>query len=129
MSYELKLSKLREDDANELAKAQADARAKEQLAADTLADIQKQNEQDKADAQSQYEKDLAALRAGTLRLRKPWQCPADSSVPKTSPGSAQPDADAITKEQLAAEIVRLGAQYDAWIKALQDIVKSDRNIQ
>ena len=112
-----------------MAKAEADARAKEQLAADTLAGIQKQNEQDKADAQAQYEKDLAALRAGTLRLRKPWQCPADTGVPKASPGTSKPDEDAVTKEQLAAEIVRLGAEYDAWVKALQDIVKSDRSNQ
>ena len=112
-----------------MAKAEAYARAKEQLAADTLAGIQKQNEQDKANAQAQYEKDLAALRAGTLRLRKQWQCPADPGLPKTSPGAGQPDAAAITKEKLAAEIVRLGAEYDAWIKALQDIVKSDRSNQ
>lgn len=112
-----------------MANAEADARAKEQLAADTLAGIQNKYEQDKADAQSQYEKDLAALRAGNLRLRRQWQCPADSGVSKAAPGSGKPDADTVTKEQLAAEIVRLGAEYDAWIKALQDIVKSDRSNQ
>lgn len=120
---------MREEDANALAKAEADARAKEQLAADTLAGIQKQNEQDKADAQARYEKDVSDLRAGTLRLRKQWQCPSDPGMPQATAGTGKPDGDTATREQLAAEIVRLGAEYDAWVKALQDIVKADRSQQ
>jgi hypothetical protein len=50
-------------------------------------------------------------------------------MPKASTGPGKPDEDAVTKEQLAAEIVRLGAEYDAWVTALQDIVKSDRSNQ
>lgn len=126
LSASAKLSELQAHDAEELAKAQADARSKEQLAADTLAHIQAQNEQDKADAQAQYEKDVADLRSGNLRLRKQWTCPADPGVSGNPSGTGQPDAEAITREQLAAEIVRLGAEYDAWVKALQDIVKADR---
>lgn len=125
LSAAVKLSAIQADDAQALARAEADARAKEQLAADTLAHIQAQNEQDKADAQAQYEKDVADLRAGNLRLRKQWQCPSTSvSGAPASPG--EPDAAADQRNKDAADLVRNAADADAQIRALQDIVKADR---
>lgn len=128
LAYELKISKIQTADAQALATAQADARAKEQLAADTLAQIQDQYEQDKANAQADYDRTVADLRAGNLRLRKQWQCPS-TSVPGAATGSGQPDAAADQRAADAANLVRIAADADAQIKALQQIVITDRSVK
>jgi hypothetical protein len=98
------------------------------LAADTLAHIQEQNERDKANAQAQYEKDVADLRSGVIRLRRKWQCPA-TSVPGTPASPGEPDAAADDRAESAARVVRAAAEADATIRALQDIVKADRSMK
>lgn len=128
LNAQVEISKINARVESDRLKAEQEARAKEQLAADTLAHIQDQNEQDRADAQAQYEKDVADLRAGNLRLRKQWQCPS-TSVPGTTSGSGEPDAAADQRAADAANLVRIAADADAQIKALQQIVITDRSMK
>lgn len=68
---------------------------------------------------------MADLRSGALRLRKQWSCPA-TSVPGTPASSGESDAAAEQRNKDAADLVRNAADADAQIRALQDIVKADR---
>lgn len=111
-------------DATATAKAQADARAKEQAAGERQAAIEAQYLKDQQDAQAEYDRVVAALRAGELKLRQRWRCPA--SVPGIANTAGQPDAGADDGAESAARIVRAAAECDAQVKGLQSIVISDR---
>jgi hypothetical protein len=104
------------------AKFAEQAKAAEQAQAAQLSTIAQQYEQDKADAQAKADRTIADLRAGTVRLRKQWTCPAQ--VPGAAAGSAEPDADAQLREQGAGDLVRLAAEADAQIRGLQAAVKA-----
>lgn len=88
--------------------------------------IAAQYEQEKADADAQRDRELAALRTGTVRLRKLWQgCEAAAgSVPGASPSAGESDAVAELRRQAAADLVRVGAQCDAHVAGLQQIIRS-----
>ena len=80
-------------------------------------------EQDKADAQVDYNRNLADLRSGQLRLRQQWACPR---VPSIAASPASTDGDAALRQQDAANLVRLAAEADAQISGLQAVLMGER---
>lgn len=132
-----KLSALQAQDAQaiaaqeaQLAKAQADALAKQQADAQHLAVIQQTYEEDKAHAKAQSDATIAALRAGTLRLRDEWNTCAATASPgdmsKASPGRSSAPTAADLRYEDASHLVLYADQADAEIRALQATVKQDR---
>lgn len=118
-------------DATALAASDAKVIAQQQADAQHLAVIQQTHEEDLAHAKANYDSNLAALRAGTLKLRQEWSCtPAlASAVSKASVRGPSIDAAQQLREQDAATIVRYASDADAEIKALQAIVAQDRSTQ
>lgn len=110
------------------AKAEAGARAKERVAAVAMTQIQNTYyQQGVTDANAKADAVIAGLRAGTLRLRRQWAgCEAAASVSASSARVVSADAAAARRAESAAAIVRVGADADAQIRALQAIVKLDR---
>jgi len=100
------------------------AREAEQKQAQGFAAIAAHYEQDKAHAQSQADRVIADLRAGTLRLRRTWQCAPAAGVPETAAGAGQPDGDATLRAESAAAIVRIGAECDAQVRGLQAALRA-----
>jgi hypothetical protein len=115
----------------EMARAESElvkqARETERRHAADLARIAEQHEQDKRDAEAAYERDVAGLRAGNLRLQNRWRgCEATARVSGAAAGSAEPDAAARDREESAARIVRAAREADDWIKRLQDVIRAER---
>lgn len=115
----------------EMARAEADLQAKyrkaEQDKATALAGVAQQNEQDRADAQDAYERDVANLRAGNLRLQQRWQASESTCrVSGAAASAAVADAAAADREASAARIVRAARDADAQIRGLQAVVREDR---
>ena len=70
---------------------------------------------------------IAGLRAGTLRLREQWRgCTAAAGVPGTAASTAGPDAAAEQRSEGARDLVRIAAEADAQIRALQAVIRADR---
>lgn len=109
----------------ERARQQEAARANERRHAEELNAIAARYEQEKADAEAQRERELAALRDGSVRLRKLWQgCEAAAgSVPGASPSAVESDAVAELRRQAAADLVRVGADCDAHVRGLQQVIR------
>ena len=122
------VSSLKAADAQALAQSQAQARAQEQAADQRQATAKAIYEKDKADAKAHYDSDVAALRAGTLKLRSEWSCtPAlAASVQSAAASGSSHDAAADQRDQDAATLVRIAADGDAQIRYLQGVVASDR---
>jgi hypothetical protein len=118
-------------DAIELAASDAKVIVQQQADAQHLAVIQQTHEEDLAHAKANYDSNLAALRAGTLKMRKEWSCtPAlASAVSKAAAGGPSTDAAAQLRFQGASDLVRNDDTADAEIKALQAIVAQDRSTQ
>lgn len=109
------------------AKAEAEAREQEQASATRMASIEAQHAQEMQHAKQDADAVIAGLHAGNLRLREQWRgCEAAAGVPSTSASSGQPDAAADDRAASAAAIVRAADEADATIRALQAIVKADR---
>ena len=90
-----------------------------------LAAIAEAHEQDKRNAEAAYQRDVADLRAGNVRLQNRWRgCVATSEA--IASGAAEPDAAARDREESAARIVRAAREADDCIKRLQDVIRSDR---
>lgn len=106
----------------------ADARAKELANAKANAETKAKYEKELQDAQDKADRTIADLRAGTLRLRKQWQCPAIASAGVSTPaaGGSVAAGSADDRDQSAGRIVRAAAEADAQIRALQRIVIEDR---
>jgi hypothetical protein len=116
------------------AKAKADAEQREAAMRDAYNNLAHRYEQDKSDAQTQHDRDVAALRDGTLRLQDKWAC---SNLPSATVRSRELDAAATQRladrTKAAIEIVQLGydadqreAELAAQVRALQGVVKADR---
>lgn len=109
------------------AKAESDARSKEQAAALAMVQIQQTYyQQGVTDANAKSDAVIAGLRVGALKLRHEWSCPAAASVPAPGASVASVDADADARAAGAADLVRLAAEYDARIRALQAVIRADR---
>lgn len=102
--------------------AQIAARQAEQRHAREMAVIAEKYEQDKRAADEAQRKLVTDLRAGTVRLQDRWAgCVSDAS--RTA---AERDAAARDREESAARIVRAARDADDQIRALQDVVRKDR---
>lgn len=104
--------------------AERKARAREQAQAQEMAAIAAELEAQRKQGYEARDKVISDLRAGNLRLRKHWQgCPR---LPDTSAAPGSGDADAGLRETGAGDLVRLGAEADAIIRACQAVILSDR---
>lgn len=103
--------------------AQARKREREwQAQADAIAT---QYEQEKSDAEETHARVVADLRSGNTRLRAHWQgCVATSDLSAAAQAAASADVATKLREQGAADLVRLGAQCDAEIRAWQGYARA-----
>jgi FtsZ-interacting cell division protein ZipA len=109
------------------AEAQAKARAEEQAKAAAVAKAAEEYERGKADAQAKADRVVADLRAGTVRLRQHWQAAvATCDVSRDSAAALAAEREAELRAESAARIVRIGAEADAKVRALQDAYEALR---
>lgn len=105
--------------------ARARQREREQHAA--LAAVRHILNEDLVDAQAKHDAVVADLAADNLRLRRHWQgCIATADLSATVVAAARVDAGAELRARGAADLVRLGAQCDARIRAWQTLYASQR---
>lgn len=105
--------------------AAIDAARKTELAKDAaIAAVATVYEQDKTDAKAKHDAVVADLRAGAVRLRDHWTCPV--AVPSAAAGTGQRDAAADLRAADSGDLVRLGAEADAQIRAAQAVIVADR---
>ena len=104
------------------------ARDQEREAAKRANEIAAQYEQDKLNAEAAAKRTADDLRAGNLRLRKQWEGCKAGGVPKANGAAGQPDASADDRAEGAGRIVRAADDADAQIRALQDFIRSEREV-
>ena len=102
--------------------AQARKREREwQAQADAIA---AKYEEDLAGAEETHRAVVADLERGAVRLRAHWQgCQATAELSAAAESAARADEAAKLREQAAARIVRVGAECDARITALQGAIR------
>lgn len=100
------------------------ARKAERAQAAAFAALARDYEQDKINAQANADRVIADLRAGHLRLRKQWTCPAADRVPRSPTGAGISDAGAELRAAGAADLVRVGDECDAQVLRLQQAVRA-----
>ena len=88
--------------------------------------VAEQYEQDKAHAEQTATSIAADLRAARIRLRPVWRCPAAVAVPASSASAGQSHAVTDVQAAAAAAVVRVGAEADAQVKALQAFIRSQQ---
>ena len=122
------IATIKADDAKALAASEAKARAQEQADAQHLAVITQTYEQDKAHAKQAADATIASLNAGTLRLRSQFSCTPQlaAAVSNAAASGSIPDAATELRYKSASDLVRNADDADAEIKALQAVVKADR---
>lgn len=109
------------------AEAQEKARAVEQRRAEDLAALDAKYQRELDDAKGKAESVAADLRAGNLRLRQHWQASiATCELSADSAAALHADEVAQLRAESAARIVRLGAEADAQIRALQEAYEALR---
>lgn len=116
----LALSVAEQRTAHEVAMREKDARQRQALRA--VAQIY---EQEKSNAQAAHDQVVADLRAGLVRLRERWTCPAPvaaADLPATAGPAVGADATAELRAASAARVVRAGAECDAQVRGLQAVV-------
>lgn len=102
-------------------------RALEQQHAGVLAEVGQAYEKGKHDAERKSLDVVAGLRAGTVRLRQHWQgCEATSRASASASAAREFDAVAQVRAEAAGRIVRYGAEADAQVRGLQDVIRKDR---
>jgi hypothetical protein len=105
-------------------KAEQAAREAEQAHRAQIDAIAAQYETERAKADEVAARTVAALRAGSIRLRTEWQgCETAARVSEATSGPAIADALARLREQGASDLVRLGAECDARIRGLQSLIR------
>lgn len=124
---ELALSNAERDAAYQVAEAEAKARKVEQERAAAVAEAADAYEKGRADAQAKADRVVADLRAGTVRLRQHWQAAvATCDVSRDSAAALAAEREAELRAESAARIVRIGAEADAKVRALQDAYEALR---
>lgn len=109
--------------------AQQDARATEHASAERANEIAESYERGKQDAQVTSDRVAADLRAGNLKLRDAWAGCETKRLSDATASAVEPDALAASRDALAGNIVRVGAECDAQIRGLQALVIADRSGQ
>lgn len=115
-----------------MADAQQAAREVEQKRVDDMAALDANYQKELSDAKADADATIAGLRAGTVRVRSRFKCatPHPSAVPAATASSASAaavDEGAGLQAADAGFLVRLAEQADAAVRALQDVVRNDRN--
>lgn len=134
VSWQTRETKELQDANAKILELEAARRAEEQRHADAVADISQTYEKEKADAASQKARDVAAARAGALRLLVPARCP-DANRNKTgavAAGAGERDGGARSElpREIAANLFALADDADEIVKQLsacQGIVRADRS--
>lgn len=113
----------------------AKARAREKANAEALNDISLRNQQELRNAKAQYDRDVAAVRAGALRLRDAAarQASGGSTPGAAGAGASGRDGGAGTELSREATEFLLGeaARADEITRQLgqcQDVVRADRSL-
>lgn len=101
------------------------AKDKESADREHFAQVEAQYEKDKNDAVAKERAVADGLRRGALRLRKEWRCPADDRA-EAAAVAGQPDEGAGLRAALAGAVVRVGADADAHVRGLQELLKAER---
>ena len=115
----------------DFAKAEAELQAKyrkaERARTEAVARASKQYAKGREDAQDKADAVVADLRAGNVRLRQHWQgAVATCGVSRDSAVALAAERYAELREQGAADLVRLGAEADAQVRALQEAYEAMR---
>lgn len=104
------------------------ARRAEQAMVGAMAAIDESYERGKADASAKSEAVVAELRAGNLRLRQHWQgAVATCDLSHSAAAARYADELAQLREEASGRIVRIGAEADAQVKALQEAYEAMRS--
>lgn len=105
--------------------ALAQARKKEREWQARADEIAAKYEEDRADAEETHRAVVADLERGNLRLRAHWQgCQATAELSAAAAAAAGADGAARLRNEAAADIVRVGAECDATIRAWQQYAEA-----
>lgn len=106
------------------AKAVEQARAIEQNKSAALAEIGERHELDRQTAEGVADSVVADLRAGNYRLRDELASCETSRLSSTAASSAERDAGADSREQIAAAAVRIARDADDQLRACQAVIEA-----
>lgn len=124
---ELALSHMERDTAYRLAEAEAKAREIERRRVESIAEIEAKHASELGRIESEVEALVSDLRAGNLRLRQHWQASiATCELSGSAAAALHAEHQAQLRAESAARIVRLGAEADAQIRALQEAYEALR---
>lgn len=131
--WESKISKMQEQHANELTKQTQHTRDQERRHAQDLVDIDHDYQAKIENDKQIIDSTIAALRAGTIRMRKQLAAPTatDTTLPQTNASTCQRDAGEATGLQPtdAEFLIRFAADADAiteQLTACQAVILADR---
>lgn len=112
----------------EHAKAMEERAQRYQTRAEAMSATATQYQEALKDAHRKHDRTVADLRSGALQLRRQWQgCEARvSEAGHAASGGREPDADAELRAADSGNLVRAGAQCDAWISKLQQTLRDER---
>lgn len=124
---ELALAHVQRDAAQQVAMAEARAREIEQKRIESIAEIEGKHAIEMGRIESEVETLVSDLRAGNVRLRQHWQgAVATCDVSRDSAAALAAEREAELREQGAADLVRVAAEADAKVRALQDAYEALR---
>lgn len=112
-------------DAEAAEAAQRAARAAERATVLRHNEALAQLEKERDDALAKADAVAADVRAGTLRLRDHWACPA-RNVPGAAPAAPGRDEGAELRAADSGRLVQIGAEADAALRACQAVIRADR---
>lgn len=102
-------------------------RAGEHAKAAELAAIAEKYEKDKVANEQKQDRLVADLHAGNVRLRQLWKASAATAKLSNAVACASlADGDAKLREEAIGRVLRAGADADAQIRGLQEVIKADR---
>ena len=124
---ETALAQYRQEAAEQIAAAESMARQAEHRHAADMARIGQEHQEALRNAQAGYDRTVADLRSGNLRLQERWRSCA-ASLPGPGGAAGQPDAAADDRSESAGRIVRAAAECDAQVLGLQGVIRADRGV-
>lgn len=103
------------------------ARATESAHALQLANIGRQHELERANAQAEHDRLVHDLRTGAQRLRSWWDCPA-ATVSEADAAAGVSDVAAELRRASAARVIAAADECDAHVRAAQAVIATDRAV-
>jgi hypothetical protein len=100
------------------------ARAQEQAWAERIAAADAKHQQELTDAKQAGERVADDLRSGALRLRREWSVCETGRLSNAAASAAKPDGGPADRNDLAGLVVRAGAECDAQIRGLQQVIRT-----